>query len=436
MNLGGRKISVAEMMPTSRQQRQQRLRLHDLPASARFLSVAAPGVPASHLVEPLQQLADRLIASGACRLSAMCRLVLAALALTSASACGREPDTGLSTTPGITSVSLSSSSTGDASSSSSTSGAEDSSAGVAGSSSGTVLDMGLLPDFGPAQPPGCKGKIDFLFLIARNGTMQTEQAQLLASLPGFIATIEAIFPSFDTHIMVANPDGDWPGWNCNTPEYCGTKPYTCEPWAPGFDCSYENFESIKPCEQTLGAGILYNVGPDALNQPCVLAEGRRYIVIPGEPDPEAAFACIAPVGIGGPGAPMGDALVAAVSPGLNAEEGCNAGFLRPDALLVVTMITDTEDVESKTSPTNWYDAVVTAKGDPGAVVMLAIQPQTQVGEPKPNCTYDEGYDLRLRQLIKMFPFYAEGDTCAASYVPFFETAAGRVAEACASFIPG
>ena len=368
----------------------------------------------------------------------MRRLALAVLVLVPA--CTREPDPGLSTGPGITSVSLSSSSTGEASSSSSssssTSGAEDSSAGVAGSS-GTVPDMGLIPDFGPAQPPGCKGKIDFLFLIARTGTMKTEQAQLLASLPGFLATIEAAFPDFDSHIMVANPEGEWTGWNCNGPEQCGKKPYICE-FAPGFQCGFETWESIKPCDETLGAGILFNVGPDSKNAPCVLAEGRRYMVVPGEPDPEAAFDCIARVGNGGYAPPMGEALVAAVSPALNADDGCNAGFLRPDALLVVTMITDLEDQESKTSPADWYDAVVKAKGDPGAVVMLAIQPQAvPMGEEKkPGCTYDDDGKMRLRDLIKMFPFHDEGNTCAASYVPFFETAAGRVAQACAAYIPG
>jgi len=300
--------------------------------------------------------------------------------------------------------------------------------------------MGLMPDFGPAQPPGCKGEIDYLFLIARTGTMKTEQTQLLASLPGFIATIEATFADFDSHIMVASPEGEWTGWNCNGPEQCGKKPYICE-WAPGFQCGIETWESIKPCDETLGAGILYNVGPNSKNEPCVLADGRRYMVVPGEPEPEAAFDCIARVGNGGSPPPMGEALVAAVSPAMNADDGCNAGFLRPDALLVVTMITDTDDQEfydSKTKPVDWYNAVVAAKGDPGAVVMLAIQPQAlPMGEElKPGCTYDEGLDLRLRQLIKMFPFHDEGDTCAASYVPFFETAAGRVAEACAAFIPG
>jgi hypothetical protein len=364
----------------------------------------------------------------------MRRVALVALAV--APACAREPDTGLSTGPGATSVPLSSTSTSSSTgASSSTSDAEGSSAGVAGSSSGGVPDMGLIPDFGPEQPPGCQGKIDFLFLISRLHTMGTEQPQLLASLPGFITAIEATFPDFDMHVMVANPDGVWPGWACEVPALCGTKPYTCDPYAPGYECGPDTWDLIKPCDETLGAGILFNVGLDATNHPCVLAEGRRYMAIPGEPDPKAAFACIAPVGNGGSDPTLGAALVAAVSSDLNAEGGCNAGFLRTDALLVVTMITDVEDDQSPGEPAAWYEAIVAAKGDPGSVVMLAVQPQALVGEKVPGCTYDGDGMLRLRELIKMFPFHDEGDTCADSYVPFFEDAVGLVAKACGSFIP-
>ena len=118
-------------------------------------------------------------------MNGMRRLVLATLALTSA--CGREPDTGLSTGPGVTSASLTSSSTGEvSSSSSSTSGAHDGSAGVS-SSSDTEPDMGLIPDFGSVQPPGCKGKIDFLFVLSRLSWMKLYQAQLAAAWPQFIA---------------------------------------------------------------------------------------------------------------------------------------------------------------------------------------------------------------------------------------------------------
>jgi len=363
------------------------------------------------------------------------RLALAALAL--APACAREPGTGLSTGPGVTSAPLISSSDSSGSSTdgtSTTSGAEASSAGGGGSSTGSMPDMGVIPDFmGP--PAGCKGKIDFVFLISRSHTMGTEQTQLLASLPGFMTTIQATFPDFDMHVMVANPDGVWPGWACEVPALCGTEPYTCDPYAPGYECGPDTWDLIQPCDEALGAGILFNVGRDATNHPCVLTEGRRYMVIPGEPDPDAAFACISPVGNNGSVPTLAAALVAAVSPKLNAEDGCNAGFLRSDALLVVTMILDTEDYQSPGKPADWYKAVVAAKGDPHSVVMLAIQPQAQVGEKQPGCTYDSDGKIRLRDLITMFPFHAEGNTCAASYVPFFEDAVGLIAEACGSFVP-
>jgi len=38
--------------------------------------------------------------------------------------------------------------------------------------------------------------------------------------------------------MVANPEGEWTGWNCNGPEQCGKEPYVCE-FAPGFECGFE-----------------------------------------------------------------------------------------------------------------------------------------------------------------------------------------------------
>jgi hypothetical protein len=81
-------------------------------------------------------------------------------------------------------------------------------------STGILRDVGSPNDFGPTQPEGCKGKVDLLFLISSFGTMKTEQTQLLASFPGFVATIQEKLGDFDVHIMVANPIGKWPGWPC------------------------------------------------------------------------------------------------------------------------------------------------------------------------------------------------------------------------------
>lgn len=279
------------------------------------------------------------------------------------------------------------------------------------------------------QPAGCKGKIDFLFLIDSEFTMQSEQEQLLASLPGFITTIEKTFPDFDVHILVANRDDSWSGWKCESGNWCGKYGH-CGDNAESYACG--SWELIGPCDDALGAGLLFNAGSHATNYPCELAGGNRYIMLPGEPDPVAAFDCIARVGTSD-GWIMGDAIVAAVSPALN-DGGCNDGFLREDALLVLTTIGDTEDVDSKTQPAAWYDAIVAAKGDPNSAVMLAITAQPLVGPEQPGCTDNDGY-AKIRHLNEMFPFHAEGDICAPSYVPFFQEAVELVGEACDSFIP-
>ena len=358
---------------------------------------------------------------------------LASFAAVLLAGCGGSGTPGFSTGPGVTSLSPASNSSSDSTTGSDGS-ADDSTAGVSGSSSG-ILDTGLLPDFGDVQPPGCRGKIDFLFLISRFGSMKTEQDQLLASLPGFIDTITTKFPDFDSHVMLANPDGTWSGWGCETPEVCGASG-TCGPNAPGYVCGPATWDLVTKCDEALGAGLVFNAGPYATNHPCDLHGGHRYITLPGEPDPATAFGCVARVGTFGPPPPLGDALVVALSPSLNAPDGCNAGFLRRDALLVVTMIMDKEDLESSGTPTSWYDAIIAAKGDSASVVMLAILGQPLVGEPVPGCAYDdEDGKLKLRDLITRFPYHFEGDTCAPGYVPFFVQAAELVGEACGSFIP-
>ncbi|MBA3548111.1 MAG: hypothetical protein H0T76_16640 [Nannocystis sp.] len=363
-----------------------------------------------------------------------CRAATSLVLLAGAFACnGPAADAGFaSSQPGPTSA-PGGSSTGAAESSSS--GGGETTASSEDSGTGTtepLRDLGGEPDFGDGKPVGCKGKIDFLFLISRFGNMHTEQKQLLASFPGFIDTIKTMFPEFDTHIMVANPDGTWPGWACekylckNDAPYCGEngKNYVCGP---------TSYELATDCDEVLGAGLLFNAGPYATNAPCALAGGRRYITRE-EPNALAAFECIATVGTYGPVPPTGDALIAALSPYLSVGE-CNKGFLRDDALLFITFISDSEDIKSKTTPADWYQAIVKAKhGDPGAVVTLLVTPQF-MPDPPAGCTTDGDHENKLRDLITMFPYHVEGDTCALDYAPYFATAAKLVGEACATFVP-
>jgi len=357
-------------------------------------------------------------------------LILAALVL---AACGDTTSPGFSTGPGVTSVSAATSGSSTSGGTSSTGPADDSA--VSSTSTSTLRDVGTAMDFGTGQPPGCQGKVDLLFVIARTGTMDTEQAQLLASFPGFVDTIEEKLEGFDFHIMVANPDGEWPGWACEKGGACLEYFPNCGPDALDYQCSkYPNM--MTACDAELGAGLIFNAGGGAANKLCDLYGGNRYI-ISGEPNMDEALECIAKVGWSGGIPPMGEALVAALSYNLNKPGGCNDGFLREDALLVVTMISDTYDNASFTWPYQWYDKIIAAKKDPRAVVMLGVVPQPHVeGEPYVlGCTYDDEEDGKIRDLIERFPYKAYGDTCAPSYAPFFDEAADKIGEACGSFIP-
>jgi len=364
------------------------------------------------------------------------RAATSLILLTGALACnGPAADTGFaSSQPGPTSTPAGSSTgprdaSGTSTNTSATTSAEDSGA----STTEPLRDLGGSPDFGPDKPLGCKGKIDFLFLISRAGQMVTEQQQFLASFPGFIDTIETMFPEFDTHIMVANPDGTWPGWACE--QDCKFNACSNEGEGEDYVCGPASYDQVTDCDEVLGAGLLFNVGPFATNSPCTLAGGHRYITR-DEPDTLAAFECIAAVGTYGPEAAIGDALIAALSPYLSVG-ACNKGFLRDDALLFITFITDTEDEKSKTYVSDWYKAIVKAKhGDPGAVVTLLMFPPVML-DPPPGCTYDDfpNAKRKLRELINMFPYHLEGSTCAPNYAPYFADAAKLVGEACASFVP-
>ena len=352
-------------------------------------------------------------------------------------ACGDAAPSGLSTGPGVTSVPASTSGSSPGTDTTSTGPADDSAGSSGISTTGTLRDVGSSMDFGPVQPPGCKGKVDVLFLISRLGTMDTEQEQLLASFPGFIDTIEQTLEGFDVHIMTANPDGIWPGKYVCEGGDGGCSDYwpTCGPDAEDYDCTtYKDL--VTECDEVLGAGLTFNTGGFAANKVCDLHGGNRYIV-GDDPNIAGAFECIAKVGTSGADPPLGDAMIAALSAKLNGPKGCNEGFLREDALLVVVLIMDNADIKSKSYAKTQYEAIVAAKKDASAVVMLAVVPQhLKEGEPMvPGCAYDEGGPLTFADLLSRFPYHEVGDTCAPSYAPFFEKAAAKIGEACGSFIP-
>lgn len=280
-----------------------------------------------------------------------------------------------------------------------------------------------MPDFGPPQSVGCQGKIDFLFVISADGTMKQHQERLVASFPGFMAAIEAQIPDFDVHILSGDSDGLWNFKDCNLCQE------GCMPAASPPTCGVV----IEPCDKKLGAGVTYPVGEGASNRRCKLASGARYIDN-SELDRAEAFGCIAQVGIGG-GTLAAEAMVKALEgPGT-----CNDGFLRDDALLVVTLIQDTYDVFSAGTVDSWITALRDAKGgDEDAFALLVLTTDVDIGYQQlcwPNKYVSEKNPLRL--LAEGVGHGFVGSICAETYEPFFAETVATLVELCDGLVvPG
>jgi hypothetical protein len=258
--------------------------------------------------------------------------------------------------------------------------------------------------------------------------MSDEQDSLISSFPGFIQTIQAtLTDAQDYHVLVTDTDAAW-GGEC--PLLCGFFGGTC-PDIPSYPC-----DSGPPstCDTTLGAGVNYPLGSDATNQLCNFSSGARYMDTT-QPDLSAAFQCAAKVGSDGDGNEKAmSAMVGALSEELAMPGGCNDGFVRDDAILVVTLITDEEDKGSTGVPEGWYANIIASKkGDATAVVMLGLINDRD--QPAPLCPAETEDAVKLRTLVEMFPNHIRGSVCEPNYNAFFEDAVALIDQACDDFVP-
>lgn len=308
------------------------------------------------------------------------------------------------------------------SSSSSSTGGDDSTSTSAGSTSGPVLDMSV-PDFGDPPPIGCKGKIDFLFSISASGTMQGHQAQLVDAFPAFMAAIEEQLPDFDVHILVADPDSLFLIPDCSV---CTT---SCDSQGEPPVCG----AVIDACDKRIGAGVTFPAGTGATNRRCELASGKRYITSE-EPDLGTAFSCIAQVGVYGAHL-TAEAMVNALSSELNGPGGCNEGFLRDDALLVVTVINDGYDEDSAGTVSSWIQALRTAKhDDDDAFAVLVLTTDVDLGYWQLCHPDDWGPPNPLRQFALDVEHGYVGSICEKNYGPFFAGAVSDIVSLCDGFV--
>jgi hypothetical protein len=284
---------------------------------------------------------------------------------------------------------------------------------------------------------GCGGKIDFLFIINRDWSMFDQIEPLESSLPWFVATMESAFEKFDTHIMTVRADGDYWGMKDCLAQCEAQNWATCAPVGPAdYPCGAYVQPVLDACDSANGAGVTFPAAWGASNKRCQLAGGNRYI-IDSEPDLLGAFECIATMGLMNTGAAMSSyAMMKAISEENLGPGGCNEGFIREDALLVVTFLTDNSDSISPFEPEDWAHELRKVKGfDDDAIVILGLIPD---GYEESNVCGGPGagnYLPPLNTLLTLFPHTVLGSCCADDYIPFFEEAADMVLDACNAYFP-
>lgn len=263
-------------------------------------------------------------------------------------------------------------------------------------------------------PSGCE-KVDFLFVIDNSNSMGTNQAELIASFPEFVDGIQNALVGVNSyHVGVVSSD-----------------PYA---------------HNEAGC-QDMGALVTQTSGRDSSNANCgPFAGGGRYMT--EADDLPNTFACAAQVGTSGENdEKMLEAALEAVSTPLNDAGACNAGFVRDDALLVVTFITDEDDPGtcvgggsscegSPGDPASWAQDFIDIKGgnvqNMVALALVRGAPNNACGSPQG--TEKDG--ARIMELATQFGSNGFiGDICASSFGPFFEEAISVIESACGDFVP-
>ena len=348
------------------------------------------------------------------------------------------------TTPNEPTTSDSTASEGGGSSPAETGGGTEALSGSTGGSTGgdaPKLDVGVGTTSGGTTgeaEQGCR-KVDFLFIIDNSGSMGDEQQNLIQNFPGFIQTIkDKLKLASDYHIMVIDTDAYvFAGcqFMCDFFQFCigSADDYMC------------NVTQPEMCEDVLGAGVIHPKGLDSSSMDCGFTSGARYMDI-SQPDLESTFACAAQVGTGStedPEKPM-QAMVNAIGPTGMAHD-CNAGFLREDAILVVTFITDEDDNQgdgSAGNPDGWKASLVAAKkNDETALVVLGLfgdqdKPNYICPPFDPDAASGAEPSPRLRQFVESFGDRGiAGSVCADSYKEFFEQAVDIIDSTCDDFVP-
>ena len=301
---------------------------------------------------------------------------------------------------------------------------------------GTTADDG-------GEAEGCQ-KIDFLFVIDDSGSMYDFQQNLLASVPGFIDAIEESTDVSDYHVMVVDTSVDSEQRCVEVCEYDTFDKSTCSTFME----SCEAVAQRHACESVLGAGVTQPRGAFSSQQDCGLPPDRRYL--DGTDDILQGFSCLAQVGTSGMGEERPYGAMAAALSGQGDVAGCNDSFLRDDAILIVTVLSDAgadtyADVPSGEDETallaEWRNALVDAKPQGEDAIVLQSFHYYDDENAGATCPARVGPgsafapDVYHQMPPQLGDHGFEASICLDDYGDTFAAAVGTIAQTCEDFIP-
>jgi hypothetical protein len=275
-----------------------------------------------------------------------------------------------------------------------------------GDGDGPKFDLGETADDGIPMSDEC-AKVDVLYIIDNSPSMYEEQQTLIANFGNFVADMQASLDGVDSYHIGAITSDDYQdgGW---------------------IDDGANTVNAQAPECQHLGGLVVQ--AHSGMCKP--FADGNNFIT---ENDTlSTKFECIANVGEDGDSDEyIGDALINLLAEGQQ-NAGCNANFIRDDAMLIIVILTDEND-SSNTNENQWFQAVVDAKGSEENVVVLSLI----WDESNNNCSnaFSETTGYQIETFTEMFTNHAVGNICDDSYAGFFSSAIPTIESACENFEP-
>lgn len=285
---------------------------------------------------------------------------------------------------------------------------------------------GVLPDFGP-DGPDCGGKIDILFAFDTASSLDEHYPKLEAALQETLPQFIEWFGNFDTHWMVANTRNGWGIGSCED-ECAANDGVMCWPVGPpSYPCeAYEG--QLAECDTTFAAGVTFPAGFDAANQRCELAGGNRFADSTQSDNLLEELTCITQTGwtdVWGFNAE--GAMVFGLRPIMTkVPGGCNLGFLRDEALLLIIFFSAYAGTDDSPAgpPEQWAEEIYAAKGgNQDKVVVLGVAKDKTLPNPVCEKAGQVEYYSEVEQFLHFHMKHAiHASICEDDYAPFLRDA--------------